>query len=320
MTLQRISTSTLAVAILVLSAFVPGHPITAQTRGEPGLQRVDTTPTFRSGIELVALTVTVEKPDGSYVSSLSHHDFRVFEQGVQQQVDFFGAGEVPIDLVLMIDTSASMTGRLDVAQRAALNFIRAVGPSGRVAVMAFGSRAEFLVPFTADRPALERAILALTPGGPTVLYNALYIAMKEFGTTQTEADFRRRAIVVLSDGEDTKSVVSFDTVIDEARRVGVAVYVIALRPESSRRQRQADTAVFEMRKLARETGALFFQPAVIEELDGVYGTIARELAHQYALGYVPADPDRATRFRRVAVLVDSPGARVRTRSGYIAGG
>jgi hypothetical protein len=90
-------------------------------------------PTLRSGINLVALTVTVERADGSYVSSLRSDDFRVFEAGVEQNVDFFGAGEVPIDLILMLDTSASMSGRLHIAQRAAINLLNALRPPAAAA-------------------------------------------------------------------------------------------------------------------------------------------------------------------------------------------
>jgi Ca-activated chloride channel family protein len=296
----------------------PGRDARAQNLEQPPAPA----PTFRSGVSLVALTVTVERANGSYVSHLESRDFRVFEEGVEQEVAFFGADEVPVDLVLMLDTSASMYGRLSVAQRAASNFIQAVRPTDRAVLMTFGARAEIVVPFTADRRRLTQAIEQLRAGGTTALYNAVYVALQEFGRTKpADADaVRRRAIVVLSDGDDTTSVVSYDSVIEQARRVGVGIYVIALQPPGDGSERSPGGPRYEMQQLARETGGRAFFPDALGDLEGVYGAIAGELDYQYAIGYVPVAPPTRNQFRRVAIVVDEPGVRVRTRSGYISGG
>src|SRR5262245_42975411 len=135
---------------------------------------------FRNGVELVALTVTVEDARGRYISSLNAEDFRVFEEGIPQQVQYFGGGEVPIDLLLMIDTSSSMYERIKIAQTAASNFVRVIGSSDRASIMGFASNAQLVVPFTGERDVLENAIQRLTTGGNTALYNSLYVALKQF--------------------------------------------------------------------------------------------------------------------------------------------
>ena len=311
------STSTRRNLLLITVLVLALGPGTRGVRGQDSIPQPPPSPTFRSGVDLVALTVTPERADGSYVPRLRAADFRVFEEGVPQHVAFFGASEVPVDLVLMLDTSASMGARLDAAQRAAVNLIDAGRTEDRTVLMAFGARATVLVPFTADRPRLERAIQQLRAGGSTALYDAIYVALQEFGRGKT-SDVRRRAIVVLSDGDDTISLVSFDSLIDRARRTGVAIYVIALRPASRGGERPVGSATYQMRRLAQETGGRSFFPAALEDLEGVYGAIARELAHQYAIGYVPTVASERNTFRRVSVLVDQPGIKVRTRRGYIA--
>jgi Ca-activated chloride channel family protein len=310
----------LATFVVSLGLAVHGPELIAQSsqqQARPSSQE----PIFRSGVELVALTVTVEQPDGTYVTDLARERFRIFDEGVQRDVAFFGVSEVPIDLVLLIDTSASMTNRLATTARAATNFVNALRPGDRAAVMNFGTRTSLRVPFTLDRTELEQGISGLRAGDSTALYNAIYVALKEFGGSGRESgDIRRRAIVLLSDGEDTASLISFDSVIEQARRLGVAVYTIFMTspevPGSS--DRRFSSAGYEMRSLARETGARSFFPTSIDDLDGVYASIARELSQQYSLAFVPDASVHNGRFRRVSVTVDHPNAKVRTRTGYIA--
>jgi Ca-activated chloride channel family protein len=275
---------------------------------------------YHSGVELVTLTVTVMGADGGVRLGLGERDFHVLEEGVPQPVVFFGTGSVPIDLVLMLDTSASMQGRMAFMKRAAINFVRALRPEDRAAIMTVSARATILEPFTNEASKLESAIERAGSGGLTALYDALYIALKEFGSLDDTSEIRRRALVMLSDGTDTASLLSFDAVLDLTRRMNVAVYPIALvSPGADLESRRFTSHDFELRMLARETGARSFFPRALEDLEGVYGSIARELSHQYSLAYTPRGPARPGEFRRVAVTVDAPNVVVRTRSGYVAG-
>jgi Ca-activated chloride channel family protein len=275
-------------------------------------------PAFRGAVELVSLAVAVEGADGSYVDNLGRDDFQVFDEGVLQRIEIFAGNQVPIDLMLMIDTSISMTGRLDMARKAARNFGRALNDADRIALMSFGTRAELLAPFSANRGRLEEALPRLHPNGSTALYTAVYVALRAFASEPSESEIRRRAIVVLSDGEDTDSLVSFENLIEEARRAGTAVYAVILRSEG-RRPIIPDIPVIEMRRLARETGARFFLVTDIDDLEGVYGSIVQELAHQYTIAFIPPDTPKGKSFRRVMVRVTRPGILTRTRQGYMAG-
>jgi VWFA-related protein len=156
-------------------------------------------------------------------------------------------------------------------------------------------------------------------GGSTSLHNAIYISLKELGKIKAlnEEDVRRQALVVFSDGEDTSSLVSFEEVLDLAKRSETAIYTIALRgPDTETKGfREAE---FVMRQLAQETGGRSFFPARIEDLAGVYAQIGDELTSQYALGYTSRNARRDGAWRRIVVQVTRPNVTARTKRGYYA--
>lgn len=282
--------------------------------------------TFRSGVEVVALNVTVFDGQQQLLSGLGRNDFAVYEDGVRQDIAYFETSDVPLDLAILLDSSASMEGKLAFVQKAAAGFASTLGPADRAAVFAFNSRVEMLQGFTSDRSLVERAISRTQASGGTAIYNALYVALREFRKAITQDErVRRRAIVVLSDGEDTASLLSFDEVMDEARRAGVTIFTIGLHTDqvaaqATRVRRYFSQADYTMKALAQETGASAFFPCRESDLTEAYATIGRELAGLYAIGYVSRNPMRNGAFRRVMVRVEGrPEARPRTRTGYLAG-
>ena len=279
-------------------------------------------PVFRSGAELVALSVAVLDRDQRFVRGLSAGDFAIFEDGVRQDVTFFATSDVPLDLVLLLDTSASMNEKMKTVQEAALGFLRTLRGQDRGAVVAFNDGVQVLQALTADFASLERAVQSTQARGATALNNAIYVALKEFGRSARQAgEVRRQAIAVLSDGDDTCSLISFDDVLGEAKKSGVGIYTVSLRSKSGASHQQGifSTALYSMKTLAQETGAQAFFPAAIGDLTGVYAKIADELDHQYALGYSPKNGRADGRFRRVIVqVVARPELRLRARTGYFA--
>ena len=284
-------------------------------------------PVFRTGTNIVSLNVTVTDPRKQPVAGLTQADFSIFEDGVQQQVRFFESRHVPLDLILLIDTSSSMRDKMSVVHEAAVGFLKTIRGDDRGAVVAFSDGVEVLQTLTSDAAALEQAIRGTSAKGSTSLHNALYIALKQFGRSATgDGDLRRQAIAVLSDGEDTSSLISFDDVLALARKTGVSVYTIGLqskysagRTATSGGSRYFSTADFSMKSLAQETGAQAFFPTDASELNGIYGSIARELASQYSLAYSPANARPDGRYRRIVVRVAArPELQLRTRSGYTA--
>lgn len=309
-------------ARLLLALLVTIACVRAQEQS-PGSQA----PTFRSGTNLVALNVTVTDGAAHYVSGLRPADFAVFEDGVQQSVRFFESTGVPVDLIVLLDTSSSMSDKMEIVHDAASGFLKTLREGDRGAVVAFNDNVSVVQPLTTDRALLQKAVLSTRAHGATALNNALYIALKQFGqAARQDGEVRRQAIAVVSDGDDTASLVSFEDVMTLARRTGVNVYTVGLqsryvaqRTESA--HRYFSEADYSMRTLARETGAQSFFPLQAGELKNVYASIANELASQYSIGYVPANPRSDGRFHRVVVQITSrPELRPRTRLGYTADG
>ncbi|MEX2270191.1 MAG: VWA domain-containing protein [Vicinamibacterales bacterium] len=276
-------------------------------------------PTFKSGTSIVALNVIVTDLEQQYTSGLRAEDFEVFEDGVQQDVRFFATAEVPLDLILLIDASSSMDTKMNVVHRAAAGFVETLRPEDRAAVVSFADGVRVLQRLTEDRALVRKAIDGTGAKGATALHNAIYVALKEFGRpASADGDVRRQAIAVLSDGEDTSSLLSFDDVLDMAKRSGVSIYTIALRGQASAGSRpyfsQSD---YSMKQLAVETGGRPFFPQTVQDLDQVYAAIATELASQYSIGYVPHNGRDDGKYRRVVVRVaDRPELKPRTRTGY----
>jgi Ca-activated chloride channel homolog len=271
---------------------------------------------FRSGIELVSLNVTVT--DGAkYVTGLSQDDFEVFEDGAKQTLSFFSAVQSPIALAILLDTSNSMEEKLATAQEAAIGFVRRMKKDDVIEVVEFNSQVRVPQPFTNDVNALERAIRATSVNGSTSLYNAVYVSLRSLKDQKAKNadEIRRQAIVVLSDGDDTSSVIEYDDVLDLAKRSETAIYAIGLRtPESGRGKFKE--AEFVLRQLSQETGGRVFFPTSVAELPKIYEQISDELASQYTMAYSSKNPMHNGAWRRIDVRVNKQGLTARTRRGY----
>lgn len=275
---------------------------------------------FRGGVELVSLSVTVT--DGSkYVTDLDEADFEVFEDGVKQSLTFFSRVQQPIAVAILLDTSNSMEARLQTAQEAAIGFVNRLRPEDIAEIIEFNSAVTTGQGFTSDIAKLERAIRATTVNGSTSLYNAIYISLKELKKerARTTEEIRRQAIIVLSDGDDTSSLVEYDEVLNLAKRSETAIYAIGLRQQDMGRPRFKE-AEFVLRQLSQETGGRAFFPTSVAELPKIYEQISVELASQYSLAYSSKNPVRNGAWRRILVRIARPSLTARTRQGYYGPG
>ncbi len=315
MALHHITRLALSFSLSVLGVLALGDPadVAAQTSA------------FRSGVDIVPLTVTVTDAAGKYVAGLTGADFAVFEDGVQQSLSFFASGQVPVDVMFVLDTSGSMSADMSLVRDSANGLVRALREGDRGAVVAVNTSVAIPQRLTTDHERIAAAINALAPSGTTAIYDALYIALRELARDRRQhSEVRRQVLVLLSDGLDNASHVSADDVADVARGAGVSIYVIALKGANisisgAPRDLGAARAAYSMRAIARDAGGRIFHPTMATELPAVYGAIARELTSQYDLGYVPTKPGGDGAFRRIAVRVLPPTRAVaRTRSGYHA--
>ena len=312
-----------AASIEIIAARAPQTPPAqtpppVQTAQQPGRQGA----AFRSGVEIVSLNVTVTDASSHYIVDLQRDEFSVFEDGVKQDVTFFNRTTLPVALSLLVDTSASMETKLPTAQEAAIGFARRLRSQDLAEVIDFDSRVVILQTFTNNAADLEQAIRKTSAGGSTSLHNAVYIALKDLKkvVAKNADEIRRQAIVLLSDGEDTSSLLPFEEVLNLAERSETAIYSIGLRSNegSSIGTKGFKEAEFVLRQLSRETGGRVFFPNQLADLANVYGQISDELSSQYTVGYTSRNPRRDGAWRRVVVLVNRPNAVARTKQGYFA--
>ena len=274
-------------------------------------------PKLRSGVELVSLNVSVTA-EGKFVTDLEQSEIEVFEDGAKQNITFFSRKQQPIALAILLDTSNSMEDKMKTAQEAAVGFAKRLTPDDLAQVIDFSSQVRIIQGFTNDAGALERAIRGTTADGSTALYNAIYISLKELKKIkpQSEDEIRRQAVVVLSDGDDTSSLLPYEEVLDLAKRSETAIYTIGLRQGIETQRASFKEAEFVLRQLAQETGGRSFFPAHVNELPKIYEQISQELSTLYSLAYTSKNPLRNGAWRRIAVRITRPGHAARTRQGY----
>jgi Ca-activated chloride channel family protein len=299
-------------AVLAICGATVAAQITQQQQQQPP------PPKIRSGVELVSLNVSVTE-SGKYVADLGEPDFEIFEDGAKQAISFFSRKQQPIALSILLDTSNSMEDKLKTAQEAAIGFARRLKSDDVASIIDFNSQVRIIQGFTSDVSALEKAIRSTQANGSTSLYNAIYVSLKELRKVpvRTDDEIRREAIVVLSDGDDTSSLMPYEEVLDLAKRSETAVYTIGLRPSQNDPIRAGfKEAEFVLKQLATETGGRSFFPTSVTELPKIYDQISQELSTLYSIGYSSRNPMRNGAWRRIDVRVARPGMLARTRRGY----
>jgi Ca-activated chloride channel family protein len=272
---------------------------------------------FRAGTDTVFLSVTVTNNQGQLVAGLEREAFQVLEDGKPQEIQIFARTPQPIALSILLDTSISMEPRLRTAQQAAVGFARGLGEQDVAQIIDFDSQVQVLQGFTNDEALLEHAILRTDAGGSTSLYTAVYVALSEQRKVRPRENetIRRQAIVVLSDGDDTSSLVDYQQVLDLAKRSEVVIYAIGLRTPGPAVQGFSQSG-YVLRQLSEETGGRVFFVENAVQLPAVYGQIADELSNQYSIGYTPTNTRRDGAWRTIQVRATPPGTVARTRLGY----
>jgi Ca-activated chloride channel homolog len=264
---------------------------------------------FSSGVQAVEVYATVTDRAGEPVTGLRAGDFQVDDDGRPQTITTFAEGAFPLTVALGVDRSLSMAGEpLRLARRAAQGFLRQLGPGDRSMVVAINADAEVVAPLEAPRDAQVQAIAALDAWSTTALRDAVVKTLDRLAP-----ETGRQALVVFSDGTDRYSRVSAGEMLERARQGPALVYPIVFGRDP----------VPVLSDVARLTGGRAFLLRDARGLDGALASIARELRHQYLLGYAPAGAVEPGRWHPIRVRVrgqEAGGWRVRARDGYVAAG
>jgi Ca-activated chloride channel family protein len=270
-------------------------------------------PTFRAGTQVVSLFVTVADAQKRLVPDLTQDDFQVFDNDKAQPVSYFDNSVHPINVVVMLDTSGSMTLTIDLLKQAAEQFVIRLLPEDKARVGAFNDKIQINAKWSNNRDQLVTDVKDLDYGNGTRLWDAVGAALDELKPIDG-----RRVILVFTDGDDTESrSMNLGRVIERARNDEVMIYAIGLESEyfngQSHVRSKPDSG---LRKVADETGGGYFELKRTSELAPTFTKVAQELHSQYVIGFTPTQLDN--RVHKLAVKMKQPGMMARARRSYTA--
>jgi Ca-activated chloride channel family protein len=272
------------------------------------------TPSFKSGTQLVSLFVTVADAQKRLVPDLTKDDFEVFDNEKPQALIFFQNENQPITVVVMLDTSGSMTGTISLLRAAAEQFLIRLLPDDKGRVGAFNDKIQFSSRFTSDRDELVADVKDLDYGNGTRLWDAMAASLDELKGIEG-----RRVILVFTDGDDTESRTRLGTVIERARADEVMIYAIGLESNYFFNGHMVRTKPDGgLRKIADETGGGYFELQKTADLAPTFTRVAQELHSQYVLGFTPTHLDG--KVHKLAVRMKQAGMTARARRSYLAVG
>ncbi len=311
---QRSVAKTIVLPALLLAvlAVCAGYQV-----APPGQDRDSESVRISVDVALVVLHATVTDREGGFVSDLGEQNFEVYENGVPQRIQVFKNEDIPVTVGLVVDHSSTMRPKLVEVSAAARTFVRSSNRDDEMFVVNFNEKVSLGLPaslrFTNSTTELEKAITNTRGGGETALYDAIARALEELQAGSRD----RKVLIVISDGGDNASLHNLDQVMKLAGQSSAVIYTVGLfDPEDPDRNPGV------LKRLAQATGGEAFLPGQLSDVVAICERIARDIRHQYTIGYVPASlPGSVYRSIRVrARAKDRGNLSVRTRTGYIAGG
>jgi len=283
-------------------------------------------PTFKVDVNLVTFPATVTDGYGRYVGSLRREQFTLYEDGTPQAISLFHNEIVPVSVGIIIDTSGSMENKIHGAADALVHFVNTIQPDDDVFLMRFSGTVELELDFTGNRELFARAAQSLEARGTTRLYDAVAEALEKIRAGR----HKKKALLVITDGMDKSSQVTFEEVLQAARESEVLIYCMGIWPEEQGlfrrgRMRSRDEGV-DMRVLeafSDATGGRAFSVesahhGSVDMIDRAAQDVSTELRQQYTVGYYPTNPARDGTYRKIRLAANVPGLQVRHRRGYYA--
>jgi Ca-activated chloride channel family protein len=269
--------------------------------------------------DLVTLTLTVTDLYGRYVSGLSKKAFTVIDNNEEQDITFFSDTDAPVSVGILFDVSGSMSGeKIGKARKALERFVATSHPSDEYFLIAFNNRAQLLMDRTRDGEAVLRKLTLVEPRRNTALYDAVYLGIDRV----TRGAHEKRALLIISDGQDNASRYNFGEVRRLMKESDVVTYAVGIMDSHDIGSQLGMQGQAFLDELTSVTGGKSFYPTTDVELDEIFERIALELRHQYSIGYTPKDFQPDGKWRKVKVKVKPPRGlprlTVRSREGYYA--
>jgi Ca-activated chloride channel family protein len=287
----------------VLVFFALGVPVFAQDEDEPVL-KIDSS--------LVVLNASVIDDKGQPMLWLKQKNFQIFEDGVEQKIDFFAAQEAPFAAVILVDTSGSMQERVSVARSAVIHFLDGLREDDMAAIYQFDSNIKQLQDFSQSRDVPEAAY-DMKSRGMTRMYDAIYQAVEDL----SKRPEKRKAILVLSDGADSNSNKTVEKALKAAIAVNATLFSVDMSPpDDNSPEKRRNVGI--LKNIADKSGGRFFTAFGSMGLREALKSIVKEMGTQYTLAYQPTNSATDGKYRTITLKVSDPKASVRTRKGYNA--
>ncbi|MBK6751793.1 MAG: VWA domain-containing protein [Pyrinomonadaceae bacterium] len=269
--------------------------------------------------DLVTLTLTVTDLYGRYVSGLNKNAFQIADNGEPQEITFFSDSDAPVSVGILFDVSGSMSGdKINKARKALSRFILTSHPSDEYFLIAFNSRAQLLLDRTRDGDAVLQKLTLVQPKNNTALYDAVYLGIERV----TRGSHQKRALLIISDGQDNASRYNFGEVRRLMKEADVVTYSVGIMSRGDTMSGPGMQGQSFLDEISSVTGGKSFYPDTDVEMDEIFERIALELRHQYSIGYTPKDFAPDGKWRKVKVKVKPPRGlprlTVRSREGYYA--
>ncbi|MGD0956969.1 MAG: VWA domain-containing protein [Candidatus Acidiferrales bacterium] len=320
---NRISAAVcVAFSLLLFSALV--SPARAQVGPvgpeNPPPQKIQKGQPIRSETEMTLVGASVTDPLGRLVTGLERENFRVFEDGVEQEVVQFSSEDVPVSIGVIFDMSGSMTDKIDKSRQAAVQFFRTANPQDEFFLVNFNDRAQLISPFTASVDDLQDRLMYTAAHGLTALYDGVYLGLSQMrGAHNT-----KKALLILSDGGDNHSRYTDSEIRKFVREADVQIYAIGLFEPGGGPTPEERAGPSLLEDLTEMTGGRVFAVQNLNELPDIATKISMELRNQYVLGYRPSDRAHDGKWRKIKVKLNPPKGlpplTVSAKSGYFAPG
>src|SRR5438094_1378041 len=297
------------VLVLALSAIIKAQ--------EPAAQKKEN-PTLKVDVDLVLVNATVTDPQNRYVTGLEKEHFQIWEDKLEQKIEYFSAEDVPISLGVIFDVSGSMKDKISTARDAAVTFLKTGNPEDEYFLVEFANRPQVAEDFTTDVTRLQNKLIFTPAKGMTAMYDSVYLGLEKL----KEGNNPKKALLLITDGEDNRSRYTFSNVKDFVKEQDVQIYGIGIVDDWSSNLGAGHTGRAMVEELSDLTGGRAFFPDSVYELEDICTKIAVELKNQYVIGYHSTNGAKDGKWRKLRVKVNPPKGiqhlNVRAKQGYYA--
>jgi VWFA-related protein len=275
---------------------------------------------IRAEVNLVPVPVTIRRPEGGFIKGLTQSSFQILEDGVPQEITFFAQEGLPVRIAIVLDASGSVVHEWGTIRYATKRFIEHLKPEDQFSLISFNSEVRLKMDWGRKTDRVDSVLTSIYCKDNTKLWDAVWVTCRDVFKGITD----KKAMIIMSDGIDNESIVSYDEALQEAIRSEAAIYVVS-KTEAVRQTYEAYIpqenfiqADLVLRKLAYETGGRVLYPNSFGQLDNIYAQVDEELRNQYTLGYVSTNTFKDGSYRKINVRVKIQNALITARPGYYA--